>query len=232
MPDKILLIEDESKIVRIVRLYLEEAGYEVATVQDGALAMPAFRRERPDLIILDLLLPNVDGWELCRQIRRESGVPIIMLTSRSEETDRVLGLELGADDYVTKPFSPREVLARVRAVLRRSQGAVQPDQVLRAGAIAIDLKRREATAPDQSLELTPMEFDLLAALVRHPGQVFTRLQLLEQLGDTAYEGYERAIDQHIKNLRAKLGDDARDPRYIATVYGVGYKFIAKETSDA
>jgi two-component system alkaline phosphatase synthesis response regulator PhoP len=233
VPDKILLIEDEVKIARTVRLYLEQAGYQVATVDDGALAMPAFRHEQPDLIILDLMLPHVDGWELCRQLRRESGVPIIMLTARNEETDRIIGLELGADDYIAKPFSPREVVARVRAVLRRSRGLVQPPQLIRAGDMAIDLDRHEVTVAGQVVELTPLEFDLLVAFARHPGRVFTRLKLLEQVEDAAaYSGYERAIDQHIKNLRAKLGDDARQPRYIATVRGVGYKFVAEDSADA
>jgi two-component system alkaline phosphatase synthesis response regulator PhoP len=233
VPDKILLIEDEVKIARTVRLYLEQAGYQVATVDDGALAMPAFRHEQPDLIILDLMLPHVDGWELCRQLRRESGVPIIMLTARNEETDRIIGLELGADDYIAKPFSPREVVARVRAVLRRSRGMVQPPQLIRAGDMEIDLDRHEVTVAGQVVELTPLEFDLLVTFARHPGRVFTRLKLLEQVEDAAaYSGYERAIDQHIKNLRAKLGDDARQPRYIATVRGVGYKFVAEESADA
>ncbi len=232
MPDKILLIEDEAKIARTVRLYLEQAGYQVTTVDDGALSMPAFRREQPDLIILDLLLPHVDGWDVCRQIRQVSGVPIIMLTARSEETDRIVGLELGADDYIAKPFSPREMVARVRAVLRRSQGVAHSPEVIRAADLAMDMERREAVVAGRSLELTPIEFDLLAALVRHPGQVFTRLKLLDQLGDVAYAGYERTIDQHIKNLRAKLGDDARNPRYILTVFGVGYKFASGETSSA
>jgi DNA-binding response OmpR family regulator len=231
--DKILLVEDEAKIARTVRLYLEQAGYQVATVDDGALAMPAFRHEQPDLIILDLMLPHVDGWDLCRQFRRESGVPIIMLTARNEETDRIIGLELGADDYITKPFSPREVVARVRAVLRRSQGLVQPPHLIRAGELVIDLDRHEVTVAGQVVALTALEFDLLAAFARHPGRVFTRLKLLEQVEDTTtYAGYERTVDQHIKNLRAKLGDDARQPRYIATVHGVGYKFIAEERSDA
>jgi DNA-binding response OmpR family regulator len=230
--DKILLVEDEAKIARTVRLYLEQAGYQVETVDDGALAMPAFRREQPDLIVLDLMLPHVDGWEICRQLRRESGVPIIMLTARNEETDRIIGLELGADDYIAKPFSPREVVARVRAVLRRSRGLVQPAQILRAGKVVIDLDRHEVTVAGQPVELTPIEFDLLVTFARHPGHVFTRLKLLEQIEDTAYAGFERTVDQHIKNLRAKLGDNARRPRHIATVHGVGYKFIAEEAPDA
>ena len=227
MADKVLLVEDETKIARTVRLYLEQAGYQVVTIQDGAQAMSAFRHERPDLVILDLMLPNVDGWEICRQIRRESGAPIIMLTARSEEMDRLLGLELGSDDYITKPFSPREVAARVKAVLRRSRGQVQPPQIVRVGKLEVDLEQHTAALDGQPLDLTPNEFDLLSALARHPGQVFTRLQLLEAVQGVTYEGYERSIDQHIKNLRAKLGDDARNPRYLLTVFGVGYKFLAE-----
>jgi two-component system alkaline phosphatase synthesis response regulator PhoP len=211
---------------------LEQAGYQVTTILDGALAMPAFRRERPDLVILDLMLPHVDGWEICRQLRRESGAPIVMLTALNEETDKVVGLELGADDYITKPFSPREVLARVRAVLRRNQGLVQPVQLLRAGDLVLDLERHVVTVAGHALELTPIEFDLLALFLRHPGQVFTRLKMLDQLGDASYAGDARAIDQHIKNLRTKLSDDTHNPRYIATVHGVGYRFIGEESSDA
>jgi two-component system alkaline phosphatase synthesis response regulator PhoP len=231
MSEKILLIEDEGKIVRTLRLYLEQAGYQVTTIQDGALAMPAFRREQPDLIVLDLMLPNVDGWDICRQLRQSSAVPIIMLTARSEETDRIVGLELGADDYVTKPFSPREVLARIRAVLRRTQGNMQPPHLLRAGEITVDLDRHEVTVAGSSLELTRHELQLLTALLQYPGHVLTRLQLLDQLNETAYSGYERVIDQHVKNLRAKLNDDARQPRYIATVYGLGYKWIGQTGND-
>lgn len=227
MPDKILLVEDESKIARTVRLYLEQAGYQVTTVDDGALAMPAFRHEQPNLVILDLMLPNVDGWELCRQLRQISGVPIIMLTARNEETDRIIGLELGADDYISKPFSPREMVARVRAVLRRSRGDIQPPQLIRTEEITIDLERHDVSIAGKNIELTPLEFDLLTTMARHPGHVFTRLKLLEQVEDIAtYAGYERTVDQHIKNLRAKLGDSARQPRYIATVHGVGYKFLS------
>ena len=224
MTDKVLVVEDEAKIARTLRLYLEQAGYLVVAIQDGAQALPAFRHERPDLVILDLLLPHTDGWEICRQIRRESGTPIIMLTARSEEADKLIGLELGADDYVTKPFSPREVVARVRVVLRRSRGLVQPPQIIRTGELLIDLDTRTASVSAHPIELTPIEFDLLSTLARHPGQVFTRLQLLEATQGSVSEGYERTIDQHIKNLRAKFGDDARRPRYILTVFGVGYKF--------
>lgn len=230
--DKILLVEDEARLARTVRLYLEQAGYEVAAVEDGALAMPAFRRERPNLVILDLMLPNVDGWEICRQIRQASATPIIMLTARTEEADRIVGLELGADDYITKPFSPREVVARVRAVLRRTQGQVQANSVLRAGDVIVDLDTYTASAGGRPLELTRYEFQILAALMAHSQRVLTRMQLLDQLGETTYAGYERIVDQHVKNIRIKLGDDARQPHYIATVYGVGYKFMAGMPDDA
>lgn len=226
MSEKILLIDDEAKITRTLKLYLDQAGYKTVSVQDGALAMPAFHHERPDLVILDILLPHQDGWEICRQIRSTSRVPIIMLTAQGEETDRIVGLELGADDYIAKPFSPREVVARVRAVFRRTQGQVQPPRMLEAGPVTLSIEQHAAAINGTAVELTPIEFDLLATLLQHPGQVFTRLQLLENTQDAAYEGYERAIDQHIKNLRAKLGDDARSPRYILTVYGVGYKFVS------
>ena len=224
MADKILVVEDEAHITRTLRLYLEQAGYQVVIIADGALAMPAFRHEKPDLVILDLHLPHVDGWEICRQIRRDADTPIIMLTARSEESDKLIGLELGADDYVTKPFSPREVTARVRVVLRRSRGLVQPLLILRADTLILDLEAHTATQADQPLDLTPTEFEILAAFMRHPGQAFTRLQLVEASQGVAYEGYERVIDQHIKNLRAKLERDPKKPEYVLTVFGVGYKF--------
>lgn len=232
MTDKILVIEDEAHITRTLRLYLEQAGFQVVIIADGALAMPAFRHEKPDLVILDLHLPHVDGWEVCRQIRHEADTPIIMLTARSEESDKLIGLELGADDYVTKPFSPREVTARVRVVLRRSRGQVQPPPILRADTLILDLEAHTAQLTNQPLDLTPTEFDILAAFMRHPGQAFTRLQLVEAAQGVAYEGYERVIDQHIKNLRAKLGDDARAPHFIETVFGVGYRFSAEFRHDA
>jgi two-component system alkaline phosphatase synthesis response regulator PhoP len=230
--DKILLVEDEANIARTVRLYLEQAGYQVVVIDDGALALPAFRRERPDLVILDLMLPHVDGWEICRQLRQSSAVPIIMLTARSEEIERIVGLELGADDYVTKPFSPRELVSRVRAVLRRTQGVLAAEQIIRAADVVVDLDRHEASIAGRFVELTHHEFLLLAALARNPGRVLSRLQLLEQIEEESYSGFERMIDQYIKTLRAKIGDDARAPRYIATVYGVGYKFIAGTADDA
>jgi len=232
MADKVLIVEDEMKIARTVRLYLEQSNYQAAVVTDGQQALAAFRHEEPDIVLLDLMLPNVDGWEICRQIRRESGVPIIMLTARSEEADKLMGLELGADDYITKPFSPREVVARIRAVMRRARGLVQPSTVLRLGKLEIDLAQHQALFDGNVLELTPLEYDILTTMAERPGQVFTRLQLLEATQNVAYEGYERNIDQHIKNLRAKLHDDARKPTYILTVFGVGYRFTKEKDIDA
>lgn len=225
MAKKILIIEDEAKIVRTVRLYLEQAGYSVAWATDGTQGLAVFRQEKPTLVLLDLNLPGeLDGLDVCRGLRRAANVPIIMLTARSEETDRLIGLELGADDYITKPFSPREVVARVRAVLRRvEQPEAAPDMIEAAG-VQVDLDRRRVTVAGVPVELTTGEFDLLVAFVRHPGRVFTRAQLLEQTQGAAYEGYERTIDQHVKNLRHKIEPDPHEPSYILTVYGVGYKF--------
>ena len=232
LAEKILIVEDEGNIARTLRLYLEQAKYQVVTISDGALAMPAFRKEKPSLVILDLMLPNVDGLEVCRKIRSESITPIIMLTARSEEVDKLLGLEIGADDYITKPFSPREVVARVKVILRRSSGGFTSSTTLRSGEIVLDLDGHRALMSGDNLELTPMEFQILAAMMRMPGRVFTRMQLLEEIEGEAYEGYERAIDQHVKNLRLKLGESARDPRYIHTVFGVGYRFRYEDETDA
>ncbi|MFQ5407467.1 MAG: response regulator [Anaerolineales bacterium] len=224
MAKTILVIEDEAKIVRLVRMYLEEAGYTVVTATDGEQGLFAFRREKPSLVVLDLALPKLDGLEVCRTIRRDSNVPIIMLTARSEEIDKLLGLELGADDYITKPFSPRELVARVRTVLRRAGPTENQTEVIEVGDVHVDLSRRRVRAGDQAVELTQTEFGLLAALARRPGQVLTRLQLLDQTQGNAFEGYERTIDQHIKNLRRKLEPDPHTPRYILTVRGIGYRF--------
>ena len=225
MTQKILVVEDELDIIKLVRAYLEKAGYAVVTATDGQEALAVFRHERPNLVIPDLNLPGMDGLDVCRALRRQSDVPVIMLTARLEETDRLIGLELGADDYIVKPFSPREVVARTRAVLRRAEGEpVKPD-VLAAGEISLDMPRRQATQAGRPLNLTAMEFDLLTVLLSHPGQVFTRMQLLEQVQETAYVGYERTIDAHVKNMRSKLGDDPSNPRFIETVRGVGYRFV-------
>jgi len=220
---KILVVDDEAKIVRLVRSYLEQAGFTVVEANDGQTALIQARREKPDLVILDLGLPGIDGIEVTRTLRRERDTPIIMLTARVEDTDRIVGLELGADDYVTKPFNPRELLARVRAVLRRTGGGTPAPEMLRAGGLLLDLSGHEATLDGRPLDLTPTEFDLMAVLMQNPGRAFTRLELLERVQGYAYEGYERTIDAHVKNLRAKLGDDPRHPRYVQTVFGVGYK---------
>jgi len=224
MTQKVLVVDDEPEIVRLVRAYLERAGFAVVTAAEGREALAVFRHERPNLVVLDLNLPGMDGLDVCREMRRASDVPIIMLTARLEETDRLIGLELGADDYVVKPFSPREIVARVRAVLRRTEGTPVRPEVISAGGITLDFTRRTASVNGRPLDLTTMEFDLLAALVEHPGQVFSRQELLDRAQGNAYEGYERTIDVHIKNLRKKLGDDSQDPGFIETVRGVGYRF--------
>jgi two-component system alkaline phosphatase synthesis response regulator PhoP len=224
----ILVVDDEPQIVELVGDYLKQAGYRVLTACDGQTALTLARHEHPDLIVLDLMLPGgLDGLEICRRLRRDpalADVPIIMLTARTEEADRLIGLELGADDYVTKPFSPREVVARVRVVLRRARGDFQPSSVVRVGELAIDLTNHSVTVGGEPISLTPTEFDLLAVMARNPGRPFTRAQLLDLVYDVAYAGYDRAIDSHIKNLRRKIEPDPPQPRYILTVYGVGYKF--------
>jgi two-component system alkaline phosphatase synthesis response regulator PhoP len=221
----ILVVDDEPKIVKLARDFLENSSFQVRSAEDGVSALAAARHERFDLIVLDLNLPGMDGLDVCRAIRRESDVPIIMLTARDEEADRLIGLELGADDYITKPFSPRELVARVRAVLRRAQGEVRRPKLLRAGDLEIDLDGHQVTRAGEPLQLTRIEFNLLATLARHPGQTFSRAQLLDRLHGVAYDGYDRSIDAHIKNLRRKLERNPSEPRYIQTVYGVGYKFL-------
>jgi two-component system alkaline phosphatase synthesis response regulator PhoP len=219
MHGKILVIDDEPEIVVICRDYLQASGFEVITAGDGIQGLAQARQYKPDLVILDLMLPGMDGLDVCRSLRRDGNVPIIMLTARIEEADRLIGLELGADDYITKPFSPRELVARVRTVLRRSSGDTSSD-IIRAGEITLDRTRYQASFPDRSITLTPTEFELLAILMSQPGRIFTRAQLLNAVRGVAFESYERAIDSHVRNLRRKLepGD------YIITVHGVGYKF--------
>lgn len=220
----VLLVEDEPKIVRLARDYLEQAGFQVTAGADGEQALRSIRADRPDLIVLDLGLPGMDGLDLLRTLRREANTPVIILTARGEESDRVVGLELGADDYMVKPFSPRELVARVRAVLRRAEGAPAAGaEQLHAGDLRLDLPRMRLTVGEREVELTPTEFELLAALARQPGRIYTRAQLLEAVHGVAFESYERAIDTHIKNLRRKIEPDPRQPRYIHTVYGVGYR---------
>ena len=224
MPQRILIVDDERKLVQGLVGYFRDAGFETLTAYDGRAALDSARREQLDLIVLDLMLPEIDGLEVCRQLRRTSGVPIIMLTARVEETDRLIGLELGADDYIVKPFSPREVIARARAVLRRASGVFEPAKELRAGDIVLNLDRRSVQAAGQPVELTPTEFELLAALMRNAGRPLSRSQLLDATQGDAYAGYERTIDAHIKNLRRKIEADPSNPTYILTVFGFGYKF--------
>ena len=222
--ETILVVDDEPKIVKTVRAYLEDAGFRVVTAVDGQMALTVFRHERPALVLLDLGLPGIDGLDVARTLRRETNVPIIMLTARVDETDRLIGLELGADDYVTKPFSPREVVARVRAVLRRAGADREPAPLpIIAGDVTIDLERRRVSVGGRTMDLSPTEFELLSVLARHPGRVFTRLELLDRVQGYAFEGYERTVDAHIKNLRQKIEPTPKQPRYVLTVYGVGYK---------
>jgi len=220
---RILVVDDELKIARLVRDYLVEAGFDVSTETSGTGAVAAARAHKPDLVVLDLGLPGMNGYDVTRSIRAWSAIPIVILTARSDETDRIIGLELGADDYIVKPFSPRELVARVRAVLRRTAGDSVPE-VIRAAGIEISPSSRSVRRGDQPIELTATEFELLAALARQPGRVHTRGQLLDVLHGVSFDSYERAIDSHIKNLRKKIEPDPRSPVYIKTVYGVGYKF--------
>jgi len=221
----ILVVDDETRITQLARDYLDHAGFHVITAQDGLGALAAFKAEKPDLVVLDLGLPGLDGLDVTRALRKESNVPVIMLTARGEESDKLVGLELGADDYMTKPFSPKELVARVRAVLRRAESApLAAQDVLRVLDLTLDIPRLRVTRGERRVELTPTEFELLATLVRQPGRVFTRAQLLDAVRGVAFESYERAIDAHIKNLRHKLEPNPREPRYILTVYGLGYKF--------
>jgi two-component system alkaline phosphatase synthesis response regulator PhoP len=220
----ILVVDDEPKIVQLARDYLEHAGFTVLAASDGPTALHAARASKPDLIVLDLGLPQLDGLDVTRSIRKDSDVPIIMLTARSEESDKLIGLELGADDYLTKPFSPKELVARVRTVLRRSDRSSSPDEIIRAADLMLDVPRLRLTVGDRPIELTTTEFQLLATLARQPGRIFTRGQLLDAVHGIAFESYERAIDAHIKNIRRKIESNPREPRYILTVYGMGYKF--------
>ncbi len=220
----ILIVDDEARIVDLARDYLEHAGFAVLTAADGPSALKLARTRKPDLLVLDLGLPGMDGLDVARAIRRDSQLPIIMLTARDDELDRVLGLEIGADDYVTKPFSPRELVARVRAILRRVDRAAEPGDRIEAAGVAIDVVRMRVEVEGRVVELTATEFQLLTALAGQPGRVFTRAQLLDAVHGVAFESYERAIDAHIKNLRRKLEPDPSRPRYILTVYGVGYRF--------
>lgn len=221
---KILVVDDEPKIIQLTQDYLENAGFSVLSAGNGERALTVIQVEKPDLVVLDLGLPGMDGLDVCRSIRKTSNLPIIMLTARDEETDKLIGLELGADDYITKPFSPKELVARVRSVLRRSELAQEEREVIRVGDVTLDLPRMRVIVGGEEIELTATEFQLLQTLASQPGRIFTRAQLLNAVHGVAIESYERAIDAHIKNIRRKLEPVPREPRYIQTVYGVGYRF--------
>jgi DNA-binding response OmpR family regulator len=225
----VLIIEDEPELVKVLRSYLEQAGFSVLAAYRGDTGLNTWEHQHPDLVLLDLNLPGMDGLDVARAIRRRSSTPIIMLTARVEEIDQLVGLELGADDYIPKPFSPRVVVARIRALLRRTEAPTMAAEVLRTADLEIDLQAHTVQRAGQPVELTPTEFNLLVALAAQPGRVFSRFQLLEATQGTAYEGYERTIDAHIKNLRAKLEPDPPRPRYIETVFGVGYRFVKEST---
>jgi DNA-binding response OmpR family regulator len=221
----VLVVDDEPGIVTVVRDYLEHGGFAVLTARDGPAALRTAHTQKPDLVVLDLGLPSLDGLDVIRELRRSSAVPIIVLTARGDEADRVVGLELGADDYLAKPFSPRELVARVRAVLRRTAAAADRSDIVRVGSsVVLDVARLALTIDGHPVTLTPTEFQLLVIMARQPGRVFTRSQLLDAVHGVAFESYERAIDAHVKNIRRKIEPDPRAPRYLQTVYGVGYRF--------
>jgi DNA-binding response OmpR family regulator len=221
---KVLVVDDELRITQLVRDYLAHAGYSVISAGDGRSALMLFRTEKPDLVVLDLGLPELDGLDVAREVRKLDNTPIIMLTARGDESDKLVGLELGADDYITKPFSPKELVARVRAVLRRADNTPARANVVRVADMTIDPSRMRVTVGGRVVELTATEFELLVTLARQPGRIFTRSQLLDGVRGVAFESYERAIDAHIKNIRRKLETDPHAPRYVLTVHGVGYKF--------
>jgi DNA-binding response OmpR family regulator len=225
-PKTVLVVDDEERLVALLDSYLTQQGFRVVTASNGVEALDVARRERPDLIVLDWMMPGLDGLGFLTEHRQESETPIIVLTARVDDDDKVVGLELGADDYVTKPFRPRELLARIRAVLRRRGESDPPSMVFQHGDLMLDREGHRVNVQGRPVDLTPSEFELLAALLSAPGRVFSRLDLLDRVQGTAYEGYQRTIDYHVKNLRAKLGDPPHAPRYIETVYGVGYRLMA------
>lgn len=227
MAQRILVVDDDPQIARLVRTYLEQSGYEVLTAHNGEDALHAMRRDKPDLVVLDLMLPDRDGWEITRIARQDPALrdlPIVMLTARIEDADRIVGLEMGADDYIGKPFNPREVAARVRAVLRRAGGGPPAGRVLRSGDIALDIDAHSLTVNGKAVDLTPTEFELLKAFMEQPGRAWTRMDLIERALGYAYAGMERTLDSHIKNLRRKIEADPAAPVFIETVYGVGYRW--------
>lgn len=225
---KILIVDDEKKMVSLIGAYLEREGFESIAAYDGENGLELFGRESPDLVVLDILMPGLDGYQFCAEVRKDSNVPIIIVSAKSEETDKIVGLELGADDYVTKPFSPRELVARVRAVLRRHQmSSDDRGGPIVEGPLIIDPEKRAVGVAGETVRLTPTEFDLLVVLASRPGRVYERRQLIELVQGDYFEGYERTVDTHVKNMRKKLGEKAKDWNFIETVYGVGYRFSSK-----
>jgi len=226
--NSVLIVDDDVKLTKLLKAYFDKEGFVTYLAHDGSYVVQTVNEKKPDMIILDLMLPGMDGWEICRKLRKDNDVPIMMLTARDEETDRLIGLELGADDYVTKPFSPREVVARTKAILRRTQKIVARPEPIKVGDLTIDFERHQAKKGTAALELTPTEFRILELLTTSANRVFTRLQLVERVQGYAFDGYERTIDAHIKNLRRKIEDNPKEPRYIQTVYGVGYRFAGDD----
>lgn len=232
MQYSVAIVDDDVKLTKLLQTYFEKDGFVTMQAHEGLEAVKLIKERNPDIIILDLMLPGIDGWEVCRRVRRETDIPILMLTARDEETDRLIGLEMGADDYVTKPFSPREVVARAKVILRRSKKAApMKTEVVRIGNLSIDFQRHEIKKNGEVVEVTPTEFKIIELLTTNPGRVYTRLQMVEYIQEFAFEGYERTVDAHIKNLRRKLEENPKEPQYIITVYGVGYKSVSGE-SDA
>ena len=225
MARNILVVEDDRNISDLIRMYMEKEGFEVRSAYDGGKAIEEFEKQAPDLVLLDIMLPVMDGWAVCRKIRETSKVPIIMLTAKGEVEDRIIGLELGADDYLVKPFSPRELVARSRALLRRVHADSEPQrEVLEFGELTIDVSGHKVLVSGEEIDLTASEFKLLTTLSRYPGRVYSRMELVEKVLGYDFEGYERTIDSHVKNLRAKIGDNPRNPKWLHTVHGVGYRF--------
>jgi DNA-binding response OmpR family regulator len=228
--EKVLVVDDEAHIVELARLYLEREGYRVESVGDGAQALARFAAVKPDLVVLDIMLPGVDGLTICKEIRKQSQTPIIMLTARDEVTDKVVGLEVGADDYLTKPFHPQELVARAKALLRRTRQEPEPPEVIRAGKLEVDLERPEVRWGEARVQLRPKEFDLLALLARHPGRVYQRTELLDRVWGYDFPGYTRTVDVHVQQVREKLGAAGVDNPSIETVWGVGYRLEVKPAS--
>ncbi|SMC80520.1 response regulator transcription factor [Sporomusa malonica] len=228
--NSVLLVDDDAKLVKLLKIYFEKDGFIAYTAADGIDALKAVRAHRPDIMVLDLMMPGIDGWEVCRRLRKDNDIPIIMLTARDEESDRLVGLELGADDYVTKPFSSKEVVARAKAILRRTNRAVLRKEAIKIGGLTMDMDSYQVSRDGQVVELTPTEFKIVELLATNPGKVYSRLQIAEQVHGYTFEGYERTIDAHIKNLRRKLEANHKEPVYIQTVYGLGYKLagVAKD----